>query len=77
MRIPVAGPYRPWARLYLFPDGRLVWLVRLWQVDRPVARVVRPEILRAYARRSGLPSVVTELDRLVERGRAASQHALD
>jgi hypothetical protein len=75
VRIPLAGPYRPRARLYLFPDGRLLWQLRLWQVDRPVAHLLRPEVLRAYARRSGLAVVVAELDALVERAHAESRRA--
>ncbi|MGB7125030.1 MAG: hypothetical protein WBE40_09295, partial [Thermoplasmata archaeon] len=50
LRLPIAGPYRPRARLYLFPDGRLLWHVRLWEYDRAVSHLVRTETLRAVGR---------------------------
>jgi len=67
VRLPLAGPYRPRARLYRYPDGRLVWLVRLWEVDRAVPRLVSTEVLREFARRNRLPGVRAEIDALVER----------
>jgi hypothetical protein len=77
VRIPLAGPYRPLARLYRFPDGRLLWRLRLWEVDRPVDHLVRPEVLRAYARRSGLPTVVAALDALVDSARSGPHGGRD
>ncbi|MGI0072170.1 MAG: hypothetical protein ACRECT_08935 [Thermoplasmata archaeon] len=77
LRLPLAGPYRPWARLYLFPDGRLLWTVRLWEHDRAVGHLVRTETLRAFARRNTLPALLREIDRLYARGRAESARATD
>ena len=71
VRLPIAGPYRPRARLYQYPDGRLVWLVRLWEHDRAVPHLVSTEVLREFARRNRLPGVRAEVDALVER---ASTH---
>lgn len=70
LRIPLAGPYRPRARLYLFPDGRLLWQLRLWEIDRPVAHLVRPEALRAFARRSGLPLLLRSIEAIESRAAA-------
>lgn len=67
VRLPLAGPYRPWATLYRFPDGRTLWLVRLWEVDRPVPRLVPTWVLRAFAERNGLPAFRAEVDALVDR----------
>ena len=70
VRVPIAGPYRPWARLYRRRDGRLAWRVRLWEVDRPVARWVDPDSLRSFARASRLPALAAELESIVERARS-------
>jgi hypothetical protein len=67
VRVPLAGPYRPWARLFRLPDGRTLWTIRLWEVDRPVARVVSTAVLLAYARTSRLPTLVTETRALAAR----------
>jgi hypothetical protein len=77
LRLPLAGPYRPRARLYLFPDGRLLWHVRLWERDRAVGHLVGTETLRAFARINSLTSLLAEVDRLVDRGRAEARRALD
>lgn len=69
VRLPIAGPYRPWARLYRWPDGDLCWSVRLWQFDRAVVRWVTTDVLRAYARSNRLESLEREVDRLVRRAR--------
>jgi hypothetical protein len=66
VRLPLAGPYAPRARLFRLPDGRLVWHVRLWEVDRAVPHVVPTETLRAFARLNGLATLRAEIDRLVE-----------
>jgi len=71
VRLPIAGPYRPRARLYRYPDGRLVWLVRLWEHDRAVPHVVSTATLREFARRSGLARLRADLDALEER---AAEH---
>lgn len=70
LRLPLAGPYRPRARLYLFPDGRRLWLVRLWEYDRPVAHLVRTERLLAFARTNGLARTVAEIEELCRRADA-------
>jgi hypothetical protein len=72
LRLPIAGPYRPRARLFRYPDGRLLWLVRLWEVDRAVPRLVSTDVLREFARANGLPWLRAELDALVERATAGS-----
>ncbi|MGI0130110.1 MAG: hypothetical protein ACREEC_08195 [Thermoplasmata archaeon] len=69
LRLPIAGPYRPRARLYLFPDGRLLWLVRLWESDHAVPHLVRTATLRAFARVNRLPAVLVEVESLDRRGR--------
>jgi hypothetical protein len=76
LRLPIAGPYRPRARLYLFPDGRLLWHVRLWEVDRPVAHLFRTETLRTFARGNRLRTTLAEIDALHRRGRQESTRAL-
>jgi hypothetical protein len=75
VRLPVAGPYRPRARLYLFPDGRTVWVVRLWEYDRAVTHAVGTRTLRAYARQNGLPALASEIDRLDARARSEAHRA--
>ncbi len=65
LRLPVAGPYHPWATLYRFPDGRTFWVLRLWEVDRVVRRCVSTTALRSYAAHSGLPRVLAAIDRLL------------
>jgi len=77
LRLPLAGPYRPRARLYLFPDGRLLWRVRLWEYDRAVVHLLRTEVLRAFARANGLPRTLAEIDALRLRGLEESQRAFD
>lgn len=67
LRLPIAGPYLPRARLYRYPDGRLVWLVRLWDHDRVVPRLVSTAVLREFARINRLARVRAEVDALVER----------
>jgi len=67
LRLPLAGPYRPRARLYRYPDGRLLWLVRLWEYDRAVPHLVSTATLREFARVNRLPRVRAEVDHLVER----------
>ncbi|MGA8543487.1 MAG: hypothetical protein WB947_08145 [Thermoplasmata archaeon] len=69
LRLPLALPCHPRAVLYLFPDGRLLWRVRLWEGERPVPHLVGTETLRTFARINGLRSVRVEIDALYERGR--------
>jgi len=65
VRLPIAGPYRPVARLFRFPNGRLLWHVRLWEYDRAVPHIVSTTTLIAFARRNGLRSLELEIARLV------------
>jgi len=67
LRIPIAGPYRPRARLYCLPSGDLRWLVRLWSIDRPEPRFVETADLLAFAERNRLPALAREIERLVAR----------
>lgn len=67
LRLPIAGPYRPWARLYRLPDGRLAWRVRLWEVDRAQVRCVETEVLRTFARVNRFPVLLEEIETLVRR----------
>lgn len=66
LRLPIAGPYCPRARLFRYPDGRLLWLVRLWEYDRAVPHVVSTATLREFARINRLPRLRAEVDALVE-----------
>lgn len=70
LRLPLAGPYAPRARLIRFPDGRLLWRVRLWEVDRAVPHLVTTETLREFARLHDLPGVRRAIDALVETARS-------
>ena len=65
VRLPLAGPYCPRARLYRYPDGRLLWLVRLWEYDRAVPHLVDTDVLREFAQCNRLPSLRAEVDALV------------
>jgi len=69
LRIPLAGPYRPRARLFRYPDGRLLWLVRLWEYDRAVPHLVSTAVLREFASANGLAQLRADIDALVERAR--------
>jgi hypothetical protein len=70
VRLPIAGPYRPWARLYRLPDQRLVWVVRLWDRDRVVRRVASTPVLLQFARLNRLPALASRLRSLNRRGRS-------
>jgi hypothetical protein len=65
VRIPIAGPYHPRATLYRFPDGRLLWTLRLWEEDRVVPRVFASSVLLAFARLNRLPRLEAELNALL------------
>jgi len=73
IRLPIAGPYCPRARLYRYPDGRLLWLVRLWEYDRAVPHLVSTATLREFARVNRLPRVRAEVDALVDRATAGER----
>lgn len=64
VRLPLAGPHRPWATLYRHPDGRTVAVVRLWDVDGPVRRVYPLAVLRSWAARQRLDALVAAIDAL-------------
>ena len=66
IRLPLGGPYLPRARLFRLPDGRLLWKVRLWDVDRVVVHVVPTGTLRTFAQINGLPALEAEIVALVE-----------
>jgi hypothetical protein len=67
VRLPIAGPYRPWAVLYELPDGRRLWSVRLWDLDRPVTRCLSTGTLLAFARLNRLDSVRSEIEAIAAR----------
>lgn len=67
IRLPLGGPYRPRARLYLLPDGRRLWRVRLWEYDRPVVHLLPTAVLREFARRNGLRQLERDLEDLLAR----------
>jgi hypothetical protein len=75
VRLPIAGPYRPRARLYLFPDGRTIWVVRLWEYDRAVTHALGTAALRAFARLNGLTGLESEIDGLAACARAEAHRA--
>jgi hypothetical protein len=64
VRLPIAGPYRPWATLYRLPDGRRLWCVRLWDIYRPVRRCLTTGMLVAFARLNGLTALRREIEAL-------------
>lgn len=72
VRLPIAGPYRPWARLYRLPDHRHVWVVRLWDQDRPVRRITSTAVLLEFARRNQLPGIGRRVRALDRRGRGGA-----
>jgi hypothetical protein len=67
VRLPLAGSYRPRARLFRLPNGRLLWRIRLWEYDRAVPHVVPTDVLRTFARVNRLPELRRAIDALVER----------
>ncbi len=69
VRIPLAGPYCPRAHLLALPDGRLLWWIRLWELDRAVPHLVPTDRLLRYARASGLADLERDLRALVRRAR--------
>lgn len=67
VRLPLAGPYRPLATLYELADGRRLWCVRLWELDRPVRRCLPTGYLLAFARLNGLEGLRKEIERVAGR----------
>lgn len=70
LRLPIAGAYKPWARLYRLRDARVVWVVRLWDRDRAVRRVTTTATLLAFARINRLPGVTARVRSLDRRARS-------
>lgn len=75
IRLPLTLHHAPWATLYRLPDGRLLWVVRLWSVDRPVRRAVSTDTLRTYCRVQRLAAVREAVEALVRRAREADDRA--
>ncbi len=73
VRLPLAGPYLPRARLFQLPDGRLLWQLRLWEVDRAVVHLVSTEVLRTFARVNRLPTLEAEVAALVQQALEATR----
>jgi hypothetical protein len=69
LRLPIAGPYRPWARLYRLPDRRRLWVVRLWENDGAVRRLVSTGQLLEFARLNGLRGVAARIRSLDRKAR--------
>lgn len=69
VRLPIAGPYCPLARLYQGTDGTLRWRVRLWEADRPVERTFETDVLRTFARVNGLHDLEDRIEVAVARAR--------
>jgi hypothetical protein len=65
LRVPITLHCRPWATAYRQPDGRVLWCLRLWSVDRAVTRVVGTPTLRSYLRQARLPAALAELEAIV------------
>jgi hypothetical protein len=65
LRLPLAGPYRPWATLYRLPSGYLVWCLGLWHVDHVERRCVSTDTLRWFARLNRFHALLREIDGLV------------
>jgi hypothetical protein len=62
--LPLGGPYRPKAVAYRLPDARIVWCVRLWEVDRAVTRCVASDTIRRFCRLNRLADVEAQVDRV-------------
>jgi len=71
LRLPLAGPYRPRARLYRLPSGELRWLVRLWEIDHVAPRFVMTADLRRFAKENRLPALARAIEELVARASVA------
>jgi hypothetical protein len=70
VRVPIAGPYRPWARLYRLPDGRRLWVVRLWDCHRAVRRIASTFALLEFARLNRFPALSARVRSLDGQGRS-------
>jgi hypothetical protein len=64
VRIPLALAYRPWATAYRLPDGRTVWCLRTWAVDRARTRCISTARLAAYCWQSRLDALAREVERI-------------
>ena len=54
VRVPLTLTVSPWATLYVLPDGRRIWCVRLRDATGVGTRCVGSEHLLRYAEESGL-----------------------
>jgi hypothetical protein len=61
VRVPLTLTVRPWATLYVLPDGRRWWCLRLRENGTVRTRCVSTDRLRSYARRNGLAQLEREL----------------
>lgn len=64
VRIPLALAYRPWATAYRLPDGRTIWCLRVWAIDRAVTVCASTSTLATYCWRSRLDAVAREVERI-------------
>jgi hypothetical protein len=64
VRLPLGLHHAPWATLYRLPDGRLAWIVHLWEVDGPVRRWVPTSTIRRFCVINRFPAILREVDRL-------------
>ncbi|MGA7923942.1 MAG: hypothetical protein WCA77_08210 [Thermoplasmata archaeon] len=64
-RLPLTLHHQPWVTLYRFPDGRLLWTIRLWDGDRPVVRCLGSATLLRFARGSQLWDFASEVETLL------------
>ncbi|MCI4330849.1 MAG: hypothetical protein L3K19_03245 [Thermoplasmata archaeon] len=65
LRLPLGLHHSPWATLYRMPDHRLFWIVRLWEVDRPVRRCVGTSTIRRFCDVNHLPELRARVEELV------------
>lgn len=73
VRVPITLTVAPWATLYRFPDGRLLWCLRLWDRERAATRCVSTPPLRGYVRESGFSALAAEIDELCERAKTSAR----
>lgn len=65
IRLPLTLNHRPWVTLHRFPDGRLLWSLRLWDGDRPVERCVDSATLLRFARTNRLRDFEAQVEGLL------------
>lgn len=62
VRVPLTLTVRPWATMYLLPDGRRIWCLRLRECGEVRRRCVPTDRLRRYARESGLDELESAIE---------------